>query len=309
MEPEVLESMGQSWNEPNVLIQSVRQQRTLRTPVRLAGIGYWSSKDVIVEFRPALPGTGITFVRCDYSPVRRIRARIENRIETPRRTTLRKHGLSVVMVEHILAALAGLQIDNCEVWVNSEEMPAWDGSSHEAVAALTLAGYAEQELLRERFVIREPIRIGSDQAWIQTEPDPENGCVLSYELDFGASASIPRQALMLHLTPQSFMQEIASARTFITESEARRMQANGLGARITYKDLLVFGPDGPIQNELRYPDECARHKLLDMVGDLSLLEADVCGRISAYRSGHQLNAEFVQLLRKSRIARGGRMSA
>ena len=107
----------------------LRQQQTISHKITVSGFGYWSSLDLRVEFHPAPPNTGIVFVRDDLSPVRRIPASIDQLIETPRRTSLAQHGGTVEMVEHILAALAALRIDNCEVWANGMEMPAGDGSS------------------------------------------------------------------------------------------------------------------------------------------------------------------------------------
>ncbi|HEY6564860.1 MAG TPA: UDP-3-O-acyl-N-acetylglucosamine deacetylase, partial [Pirellulaceae bacterium] len=236
--------------------RGVRTQRTILRPVRLAGIGYWSSQDVLVEFRPALPHSGVTFVRCDVTPVCRIRARVDNRIDTPRRTTLARQKHVVEMVEHILAALAGLRIDNCEVWVNAPEMPAWDGSSDAATCALLDAGVATQEVSRDLLVIDRPLRVGDDQAWILAEPHAEPGLHLRYELDFGPECPIAPQAFELTVNPESFRREIAPARTFVLEAEAECMRAHGLGARITYRDLLVFGTEGPIENDVRFPEEC-----------------------------------------------------
>lgn len=286
-----------------------RQQRTISQPVCLAGIGYWSSRDVTVEFRPAAPDTGITFVRGELTPVRRIPARVEHRIVTPRRTTLAKGPASVEMVEHILAALAGYHIDNCEVWVNAAEMPALDGSSQAALAALMRAGAIEQKAERDTYVVDRRVRVGSQDAWLLVEPSTRPGLTLCYELDFGPKSPIRRQRLEVELSPAVFAEGIASARTFILEHDAERMTSNGLGERITYQDLLVFGEHGPIDNQLRFADECVRHKILDMVGDLSLLEADIRGRVSAYRSGHHLNAELVRQLRKLRAAELTRKSA
>jgi UDP-3-O-acyl N-acetylglucosamine deacetylase len=286
-----------------------RQQRTIRQPVRLAGIGYWSSQDVTVEFRPALPNCGITFVRCDVKPVCRIRARIDHRIETPRRTTLERGSMSVEMVEHILAALAGMQIDNCEVWVNAAEMPGWDGSSRTAVEALAQAGIVRQEAWREVLYVTHPIRVGNDESWILAEPSTTPELILRYVLDFGKYSSIGHQEMEVKLRPTAFRREIAPARTFVLDADAERMKAIGLGAKITYRDLLVFGNQGPIDNSLRFSNECVRHKILDMVGDLALLEADIHGRITAHRSGHQLNAELVRSLHELRIANAWKKTA
>jgi UDP-3-O-acyl-N-acetylglucosamine deacetylase len=120
--------------------------------------------------------------------------------------------------------------------------------------------------------------------------------VLRYELDYGSGNPIGRQSLEISLSPRHFHLNLAPSRTFVLESEAAAIKAQGLAGRTTFKDLLVFGPRGPIDNQLRFPDECVRHKMLDMVGDLALAGCDLAGRFVAYRSGHRLNAELVRAI-------------
>lgn len=277
-------------------MNSPRQQRTISQPARVQGFGYWSGKDVQVEFRPAPPDTGVVFVRQDLARPARIPALVSNRIETPRRTTLRADGASVEMVEHIMAALGGLQIDNCEVWVNATEMPGLDGSSLPYVDALTEAGIVAQPALRATLVIRELTRFGNDDSWVEARPRTSPGLSLKFHLDYGAGNAIGRQTMTLLVTPDSFRRELAPSRTFMLKSEAEWLQAQGLGARAKYEDLLVFDADGPIDNQLRFRDECVRHKALDLVGDLALAGCDLSGHFVAHRSGHRLNAELVRIL-------------
>ena len=120
--------------------------------------------------------------------------------------------------------------------------------------------------------------------------------VLRYELDYGGGSPIGRQSLEVSLSPRHFHMNLAPSRTFMLESEAMAIQAQGLGRRATFRDLLVFGPRGPIDNQLRFPDECVRHKMVDMVGDLAMTGCDLAGRFAAYRSGHRLNAELVRAI-------------
>ena len=117
---------------------------------------------------------------------------------------------------------------------------------------------------------------------------------ISYSLDYGPHSPIIQQQYSFVVTPETFLAEIAFARTFLLEHEAQALRAQGYGKRTTAKDLLIFGPDGVIDNALRAPDECARHKILDCIGDLALVGCDLAGVVSARRSGHQLNAEFVR---------------
>jgi UDP-3-O-acyl N-acetylglucosamine deacetylase len=277
-------------------MNSPRQQRTISQPARVQGFGYWSGKDVQVEFRPAPPDTGIVFVRQDLARPVRIPAVVGNRIETPRRTTLRAGGSSVEMVEHMMAALGGLQIDNCEIWVDATEMPGLDGSSLPYVEALTAAGIVAQPALRATLVIRELTRFGNDESWVEARPRTSPGMSLKFHLDYGAGNAIGRQTMTLLVTPDSFRRELAPSRTFMLKSEADWLQAQGLGTRTKYEDLLVFDAEGPIDNELRFRDECVRHKALDLVGDLALAGCDLSGHFVAHRSGHRLNAELVRIL-------------
>ena len=143
---------------------AIRNQRTIAAPVVVEGVGYWSGCDVRVEFRPAEANTGVVFVRSDLKDCPRIPATVEYRVEIPRRTVLQNGEASVEMVEHIMAALPGLQIDNCELWVNQAEMPGCDGSSQPFVEALCATGMVEQNAIRHRHVIRSPIRMGNSDS-------------------------------------------------------------------------------------------------------------------------------------------------
>jgi UDP-3-O-[3-hydroxymyristoyl] N-acetylglucosamine deacetylase len=273
---------------------STRKQRTLVAPVMVRGVGYWSGRDVRVEFHPAPADSGIVFVRCDLPGWPLIPARIENRTDTPLRTTLRRGNATVEMVEHIMSALAGMQIDNCEIRVDRPEMPGMDGSSLPFVEAMQAAGIIEQDAPKAQIVIRQVVRHGDEKSWIEARPCCSGKLILQYELDYGSGNPIGRQSLEISLSPKLFHMNLAPSRTFMMQSEANAIKEQGLGRRVTCKDLLIFDADGPIDNQLRFPDECVRHKMLDMVGDLALAGCDLVGRFIAFRSGHRLNAELVK---------------
>jgi UDP-3-O-acyl N-acetylglucosamine deacetylase len=275
---------------------SRRNQHTIARPCRVSGFGYWSGRDITVEFHAADPDTGIVFVRTDLPGRPRIPASVAHRVAMPRRTNLTCGDASVEMVEHVMAALRGLEIDNCEVRVDTAEMPGLDGSALPLVVALDEAGIVNQPERRARCTVEEPLRRGNDACWIESRPSCSGRTILQYALDYGPESPIGKQQRELVLTPESFRRELAPCRTFMLESEAVALQQKGLGGRVTYQDVLVFGPQGPIDNTLRFPDECVRHKLLDMVGDLGLAGCDLVGRFSAYRSGHHLNTELVETL-------------
>lgn len=271
-----------------------RNQRTIAKPAAVCGIGYWSGQDVRVEFHPAEADTGIVFVRQDLPACPRIPALIAHRTETPLRTTLQCGQAGVDMIEHIMAALAGLRIDNCEVRVDSREMPGCDGSSLPFVEAIDEAQIVPQSAVRREITIEQIIRCGDENSWVEARPCCCEQSILQFELDYGSGNPIGRQTFEISLSPESFREQLAASRTFMLEAEARALQAKGLGRRTSIKDLLVFGQYGPLDNQLRWDDECVRHKLVDMVGDLALAGCDLVGRFVAYRSGHRLNAELLR---------------
>jgi UDP-3-O-[3-hydroxymyristoyl] N-acetylglucosamine deacetylase len=273
-----------------------RRQRTISRPTTVNGFGYFSGQDIRVEFRPASVGTGINFVRRDLQPKVRIPVRPELRINMPRRTTLETGGVRVEMVEHILAALSAMAVDNCEVWVDAAEMPGCDGSALPFVEALDAAGIVAQGAPVRRLTVDRVIRVGNEEKWIEARPPRFDGLSISYELDYGANGPIGKQSYSQDVTPESFCRELAACRTFIMQDVAHAMVAQGLGRRVTPQDLLIFGPAGPIDNELRFPNECARHKVLDVIGDLALTGCEVVSHVAAYRSGHELHAQLAGLL-------------
>ena len=278
------------------MIHAPRKQRTLAKPAVVEGFGYWSGRDVRIELRPAAPGVGVVFVRTINGRAVKIPASVAHRVESPRRTNLSVKGGGVEMVEHVLSALAGLRIDNCEVHVDQPEMPGCDGSALAMVAALDEAGIVEQNAIRTQLIVREVTRLGDDESWIEARPNKHGGMTVKFRLDYGTGNAIGRQTLQLPVTPESFRREICSARTFLLKEEADWLLAQGLGTRTTSKDLLIFDQNGPIDNELRFPDECVRHKVLDLIGDLALAGCDLVGHFVAHRSGHRLNADLVRVL-------------
>jgi UDP-3-O-[3-hydroxymyristoyl] N-acetylglucosamine deacetylase len=292
------------------MIVPTRPQQTLARPAVVEGVGYWSGRDVRVELHPAPADSGVVFVRNDLSHPARIPAQVAYRVEAPRRTVLSHGGASVEMVEHVMAALSGLQIDNCEVRVNQPELPGCDGSSLAYVEAIDAAGIIRQAAPRQQLVVREVARVGDDNAWIEASPPQRGGFSFKYHLDYGADNAIGRQTLNLDVTPDSFRRELASSRTFLLKAEADWLRAQGIAGKATVKDLLIFDDEGPIDNELRYPDECVRHKALDLVGDLALGGYDLIGHFVAHKTGHRLNAELLRaLLREGEVIGRRRHSA
>ena len=270
----------------------LRQQTTIAQRVSVTGFGFWSGRDVTLTFCPAPSDTGVVFIRTDVPGQPRIPAVVQNRVNGPRRTTLVANGCPVEMVEHVLSALAGMQIDNCEILVDRAEMPGCDGSSLAFVEALQSSSIVPLNAKRRLTRVESTIRVGDDDSWILAEPAYDDTFELTYHLQYDCPA-IGSQSYTTSVTPQTYVQELAWARTFVLESEAEQLKNQGLGQRVTYQDVVVFGDDGPIENELRFEDECARHKMLDMIGDFSLSGRDLVGKFTASRSGHRLNSQMV----------------
>ncbi len=280
-------------------MDDLRRQRTIARAVTVDGFGYWSGRDVEVQFRPADPETGLVFLREDLPQPVRIPAIAANRVDASRRTVLQVGDARVEMVEHVLAALAGLQIDNCLIAVNAPEMPGCDGSSLAFAHQLTTAGIVEQQALRPKLTVTSPLKVGNQSACISARPLPPSvGPRLSLEftIDYGQSSPVGRQSLALGISPETFFHQLVAARTFLLQSEAKALRQKGIALRPTTRDLLIFNDQGVVENQLRYPDECVRHKMLDFIGDLALAGCDVVGHFVAHCSGHQLNAELVNAL-------------
>jgi UDP-3-O-[3-hydroxymyristoyl] N-acetylglucosamine deacetylase len=276
-----------------------RSQRTLARPAEVRGTGYLTGADVTLRFLPAPACTGLRFVRTDLSPHVEVPAHVEQVTGTRRRTTLGTAPAEVGLVEHVLAALAGLRLDNVLIELDAPEPPGLDGSSRAFVAALLDAGFVTQPAARDCWHVEEPLMLESGGATLTLHPPgDDNGLTISYFLDYGAFSPLGRQLHTQVVTPTSFAEDLAACRTFLLREEAEELRRQGLGRRTTAADLLVFGPNGPIDNELRFANEPARHKVLDLVGDLALLGVDVCGHVVAYRSGHPLNVELVRGLHR-----------
>jgi UDP-3-O-[3-hydroxymyristoyl] N-acetylglucosamine deacetylase len=273
-----------------------RCQRTVRKPVAVEGFGYFTGRDVRVEFRSAAAGSGVTFVRGDLSPAARVPVSPWLRLDVPRRTSLEWRGARVDMVEHVLAALAGLQIDNCDVWVTAAEMPGCDGSALAFVEALEAAGAVDQAAPVRQIRVKRRVRVGDERNWIEAVPSRDGLLSVAFDLDYRAQPCIGRQTIRLNVRPSTFRSELAPCRTFLEEEAAKAMVAQGLGQRVTPQNLLIFAPHGPIENTLRFDNECVRHKVLDVVGDLALTGCEVIADVVAFRSGHRLHAELARQL-------------
>lgn len=271
-----------------------RNQRTIAREAVASGIGFLTGADVTLRFLPAIPGHGIVFQRVDLPGNPCVAATLKNLVPRERRTGIEENGTQIELVEHVMAALAGLQVDNCLVQIDAPEAPGFDGSSQPMVDALLEAGFEEQSAAKQQLVIsNDVIMTAGDGSSIHAGPTNGSGLSITYEVDYGPHSPIPVQSATFEITPETFASDIAFARTFVLETEVQALKAQGYGKRTTTSDLLVFGADGVIDNEVRADNECARHKLLDCVGDFALCGCDIIGHFTATRTGHRMNHDVM----------------
>ena len=277
----------------------MRRQQTIAGPAVCAGIGVHSGAHVRMVLSPAPMDTGIVFIRSDVRGVdNAIRAHADSVADTRNCTTLtNKAGVSVATVEHLMSACAGLGIDNLIVELDGAELPILDGSSAPFVQVLLNAGLQQQGRSQPVIRILEPIevRMGSKSAALMPAGTFE-GLDLDVTIRF-ADAAIGVQRRRVELTAETFLNDIADARTFGFMSDVDAMRAAGLGRGASMDNTVVVDA-GRVANPegLRFDDEFVRHKLLDAVGDLSLVGAPICGRFVADQPGHALNARLVRAL-------------
>ena len=275
-------------------------QTTISRPVEIPGVGLFSGRPVTMRFVPAEIGTGIVFVRTDLPGHPEVPATADRFGPIERRTTLQADGVVVHTVEHVLACCSGLGVDNLRVETSEAELPVGDGSALTFAEPMWEAGVVELKGPTRHFRVEEPLVLEDGEAHLEVTPGVGPELWIRYTLDYNGPP-LGRQSVSFRLTPEVFLREIAPARSFCLEAEAMDMRARGLGAGATYDNTLVIGADGPIRNAYRYPDEPARHKVLDLLGDLALLGRRLRGEIRGLRSGHALNAKLVKELSRQMI--------
>ena len=283
----------------------MKHQCTISRDVEIGGRGLFTGEPVTMRVRPVPAHTGIIFVRTDQSPPIRIPALVEHVSKRSRRTALRNGTVAIETVEHCLSACNGLGLDNLQIELTGNEIPAMDGSCLPLVEGIRSAGIQEQEAICETYIASDMVRVSDGDNEIIALPPlkPDDDFLeVTYDLDYGNTGPIGRQIYRITVTPDSFESNIAPARTFVLKHEAEALRAAGLGQHLTPRDVIVFGDDGPIENTLRFPDECVRHKILDVIGDLALFGCRLVGRVYARKSGHALNHALVRALNQQRAA-------
>ncbi|MBD3236080.1 MAG: bifunctional UDP-3-O-[3-hydroxymyristoyl] N-acetylglucosamine deacetylase/3-hydroxyacyl-ACP dehydratase [Candidatus Eisenbacteria bacterium] len=272
------------------------RQQTIAQAVTFEGRGLHTGGEHRLTLRPADVDSGVRFVRADLSGRPVVRVTLENAVSDTgglRRTMLRQGEAEIHTVEHLLAAVAGLRIDNLTIELDGPEVPEpSDGSAAPFADLLLEAGLTEQPAAREPFVIREPVVYQHDGVEIAALPSP--GLQLAFTIQFD-NPVLGTQHLSLELTPESFRREIAPARTFVLYRDVEALRARGLIQGGSLRNAVVVRDDGIMNEEpLRFADEFVRHKLLDLLGDLFLLGRPIQGHIRASRSGHMHNLRFLR---------------
>ncbi|MFC1703220.1 bifunctional UDP-3-O-[3-hydroxymyristoyl] N-acetylglucosamine deacetylase/3-hydroxyacyl-ACP dehydratase [Candidatus Omnitrophota bacterium] len=271
-------------------------QNTINKHIDIEGVGLHTGNRVKVRLLPAEVNTGITFVRVDLPDKPCVKADVGNLLDEARmarRTSVGKNGFEIHTIEHLMAALNGLGIDNALIEMNNNEAPGLDGSGLAYVEALKKAGLTQQEAQRNSFVVREPVWAHDKEASLAVLP--HKSFRVSYTLSYNHPV-MRSQHLDIEINPDSFEKEIASFRTFCLEDEVEELRGLGLGKGANYKNTLVVSKDKILENELRKEDEFARHKILDLIGDFYLLGMPIKGHVVALKSGHALNLRVMQKL-------------
>lgn len=273
----------------------MRLQRTIFKEIYFAGHGLHTGRQASVRIRPAPIDTGIIFYRTDKGTA--IKADIFSVIETAFATTIAFDGIKVKTIEHLLAAIAGLGIDNLFIDIDGPEIPIMDGSSTLLSGLILEAGITKQSRSKRFLKIKKPFVY--EDAHSRIIALPHNGYCISYYIQFNHKL-LRQQELTIEINEKDFITEIAPARTFGFLRDVEKLRINGLAKGGSLENAIVIGDDGIINPEgLRFPDEFVRHKILDSMGDFLLAGCPIEGHIILERSGHTANINFLKKLLSS----------
>jgi UDP-3-O-[3-hydroxymyristoyl] N-acetylglucosamine deacetylase len=269
-------------------------QRTIKREIICRSIGLHTGRKVNMTIRPADADEGITFIRSDIAGKPRIKAELGNVCDTTLATTIGLNGVSVSTVEHLLSAFSGMGIDNATVELDAHEVPIMDGSAQPFVNMLKEVGTRTQGKCKKLLVINSPVSVADESGSAALLPAQE--FKMTYTIDFKHPV-IGRQTCHFHFSDVSYEQEICAARTFGFLKDVEYLQAIGLALGGSLKNAVVLD-DHQIINKggVRCPDEFVKHKVLDAIGDLSLLGMPIIGHFVAFKSGHRLNNNLLKEL-------------
>ena len=302
-------------------METMVKQKTINTEISLTGVGLHTGKEVKMTFKPAPINNGFTFVRLDLEGHPIIEADANYVVNTQRGTNLEKLGVKIQTPEHVLAALVGCDLDNVIIELDASELPILDGSSKYFVEAIEKVGVLEQEAKRKIYVVKEVISFTDEETGSEIMVMPSESYSVTAMVDFGTKVLGTQNATMKNIS--EFKTEIAQSRTFSFLHELESLLENGLikggdlNNAIVYvdkeisektmnslktafgKDEITVKPNGILDNlNLHYPNEAARHKLLDVVGDLSLIGTRIQGKVIANKPGHFVNTQFAKKMAK-----------
>ncbi|MFH1846543.1 MAG: UDP-3-O-acyl-N-acetylglucosamine deacetylase [Candidatus Omnitrophota bacterium] len=270
------------------------KQHSITKEVCFSGKTLQTGTNVHVKCKPADINSGIIFQRTDLpeNPLLRLQDALFSDTRE-RRSTIALGTFEVQTVEHFLAALWGLKIDNIKIEIDGIELPAMDGSAKGFMDVLKTAGRVEQDAVQKIIKIQEQEKIEENGKSLTIVP--YDGFYVSYYIDY-KTASIGKEKFEIDLNPDSFENQIAPARTFCLKEEAEALLRAGLGKGADYQNTLVLEDNGPIGTTMRFPNEPVRHKILDLVGDFYMLGYCIQGKVSAEKTGHSLNAKMLKLI-------------
>jgi UDP-3-O-[3-hydroxymyristoyl] N-acetylglucosamine deacetylase len=274
------------------MVNSMLKQRTLAKPVSASGVAIHTGKPVNITLHPAEVGTGIIFKRIDLVPHVEIPATTQYVGDTRLNTTLTHKGAHVSTVEHILSAFAGQGIDNATIEIDNAELPVMDGSARIFTSLIQTAGIQEQDTPKKFIRIKQTVRVEEGDKFALLTP--HQGCKFSFTIDFDHPAiQATEQTAAIDLMSHVFAEEISSARTFGFLSDYEYLKKNHLAQGASLENTVVLD-DKRVINEggLRYKNEFVRHKILDAIGDLFLLQHNIIGAFSGYKSGHALSHQL-----------------
>ena len=267
-------------------------QRTVAKPVNCSGVGIHSGKKVNLTIKPAPPNHGIKFIRTDLLDCPVISAHFNMVVDTSLATVIGFEGFIVSTIEHLMASFAGLSIDNALVEIDNYEMPIMDGSAGPFTSMIKAAGIKELDTPRYFFVIKEPIELKKDEKMVGVYPCSTYKITCTIEFDHPL---IKKQSYSVDVSDHIWESEISRARTFGFLHEYEYLKKNGLARGVTLENVIAID-DKDVVNEggLRYQDEFVRHKILDCIGDFSLLGMPILGHVVAEKSGHAFNHSFLK---------------
>jgi len=271
----------------------MRQQATLRTTVSIDGVGLHSGHPARAHFHPAPVDHGLVFLRREHSE-QLIPADLESAATFDYATTLKRGDVSIGTVEHVLAAAAGLGLDNCLIEIEGPEVPILDGSALPFVRLFHAAGFERQDAVVRPISLDRPVELLRDGKRMAFEPGGP-GLTIRYEIDF-PHPFVGQQELTYTLRPEEFGSRIAPARTFGFAREVAQLRARGLARGGSLHNAVVLDDTGILSGPLRFRDEFVRHKVLDLIGDLALLGRPLNGMIQARKAGHAVHIEFARAL-------------